>query len=210
MINRRTPAASRFPVLLRAGLAVAAMGLAHAGGTGSTPSSHPEAGTYGTPDHLPQGTGTMGQPGYGGSGPAAGEGSAFEAAMAPQGWRIRVCSEKTKADQIKFTIGTGDKPKAGAKATGSAGGTGVGGSGSAGDAVSPDRTVTWTRGEATEMKLPLELRTAEKIRVEAVPGKKDEKASICVIYDDHVAMSMTFNDRETGTVKRTETAACGC
>jgi hypothetical protein len=100
------------------------------------------------------------------------------------GWKIRVCSEKTKADQINFKFTpTGSKSSYGTGASGSSS-SGIGGTGasdSAMGAANPEQSTSWTRGEATEINVPSELRQADKLRIEATPSQKDKKASICLV-----------------------------
>jgi hypothetical protein len=141
------------------------------------------------------------------------------------GWKIRVCSEKTKADQISFKFtpegSKSSRGSSGMSGTGGSGATGMGGSGNNGAASNPandasvnaelsDQTASWSRGEASEINLPTGVRNADKIRIEATPSQKDKKASICVIYDDHVAKKLNFDDREVSTVKTTDNGECGC
>lgn len=145
------------------------------------------------------------------------EGSSSLPPNVTPGWKIRVCSEKTKADQINFKFTpAGSKTAKGSStgATGSPSSTGIGGSGAVNDAATnaalSDQTASWTRGEASEINLPSGVRDADKIRIEATPAQKDKKASICVIYDDHVAKKLNFDDREVSTVKSTDNGECGC
>jgi len=163
-------------------------GMSSATGTSGT-GSHASTGKYGT----------------------GAEGSASLPPNVTPGWKIRVCSEKTKADQINFKFTpAGSKTSKGSAtcATGSPSSTGMGGSGAAND--SSDQTASWSRGEASEINLPSAVRDADKIRIEATPSKKDKKASVCVIYDDHVAKKMNFDDREVSTVKSSDNGECGC
>jgi len=132
------------------------------------------------------------------------EGTSLPPNVTP-GWKIRVCSEKTKADQINFKFAPeGSKSSKSTGATGSPESKGVGGTGMA------EQTASWSRGEASEINLPSEVRDADKIRVEATPSQKDKKASVCLIYDDHVAKKLNFDDREVSTVKSTDNGECGC
>jgi hypothetical protein len=225
---------SRSPGLLIGGLVAGAVGLALCAGTppatsSSTndqgngpgasgqyglPSTDPNVGsspTGNTSDRSSAGTGNPASTGKYGSGM---EGSA--AAPGNGGWKIRVCTEKTKADQINFRFSMADaKGKNGAKGTAGAEGTGYGGSSnpaadtSVNSALS-DQNVSWSRGGATEIKAPSEMRGADKIRLEAVPAQKNQKSSVCVIYNDHVAKKLNFDDREVNTIKSTDNSECGC
>jgi hypothetical protein len=147
---------------------------------------------------------------------SASEGSSSLPPNVSPGWKIRVCSEKTKADQInfKFTPAGSKTSKGSSAATGNPGSNGIGGSGAANDAATnaalSDQTASWTRGEASEINLPSGVRDADKLRIEATPSQKDKKASVCVIYDDHVAKKLNFDDREVSTVKSTDNGECGC
>jgi hypothetical protein len=129
------------------------------------------------------------------------------------GWKIRVCPEKTKADRIDFKISQADKKEAGGKdashkqkSTGKTDAT-------EDQAYVPSvtqQTAMWSRGEATEITVPTEFSNLEKIKIEAAPGKEDQKASICILYGGHVAKKLSFDDREVSTIKKTETGECGC
>jgi hypothetical protein len=229
---------SRAPGLLIGGLVAGAVGLALCAGSPSATStstndqgSGPGAsGQYGVPstdpnvgssatgspsDRTSAGTGNPSSSGKYGSGM---EGSSALPPNVGAGWKIRVCSEKTKADQINFRFSTADakgKPGAGAKGTAGAEGTGYGGSSNPAkdtsvNAALSDQSVSWSRGESTEIKAPGDLRDADKIRIEATPSQKDKKSSVCVIYNDHVAKKLNFDDREVSTVKSTDNGECGC
>lgn len=198
--------------LVFSGLVAGALGLAIA-----NQEYRSEEKTTGSPEsEILPGTGGAYGTGLGGSGQT----DVAAAFTMPKGWRIRVCTEKTKADQISFKFSTPDaksvKGSAGTvtpAGTAGASGTGTGGSSATDPAAAPampENTATWMRGEATEIKLPSELSEADKIKLEAIPAQKDKKASICVIYDDHVAKKLSFDDREVSTVKKTETGECGC
>ena len=211
--------ASRIPGLLIAGMVAAACGLALSASGSSSSSSASEkgaatgsSGQYGMPS-----SDTGMSPSAKGSAGRSGAGTAALPPNVTPGWKIRVCSEKTKADQISFKFMPDNKgAKAGTGAAGSAS-TGMGGSGSANPANDPaviaalsEQTATWSRGEATEIKLPSGLRDAERIRVEASPSQKDKSASVCLIYNDHVAKKLNFDDREVSMAKSTDNGECGC
>jgi hypothetical protein len=226
---------SRAPGLLIGGMVAGAIGLALSAGNPSAAASAtkdegPAAGAYGqygmpTSDtglgssatggsshRSSAGTGNPSSSGQYGSGM---EGSASLPPNVASGWKIRVCSEKTKADQINFRFSMADKAKSGAKGTAGAEGTGYGGSSnpakdSSVNAALSDQTISWTRGEATEIKAPNDLRDADRIRLEATPSQKDKKSSICVLYNDHVAKKLNFDDREVSTIKSTDNGECGC
>ncbi len=143
------------------------------------------------------------------------------------GWKIRVCSEKTKADNINFTLSPGGKSAKpmgkSSKSTSSmsdktatieepiAQGGAMDQPGATGETGTiSQQTAMWSRGEPTEIAVPTELREVERLKIEAVPGQKDKGASVCLIYNDHVAKKLNFDDREVSTVKKTETGECGC
>lgn len=244
---------SRFPGMVLGGLVAGALGLAlAAGGSSSSPSGTQDPATMGNSDPYNPGvsaspsadtgmsssaTGTSSSgkssPGTAARSSSGKYGSGMEgtSSLPPNvtpGWKIRVCSEKTKADQInfKFTPAGSKSSKAMGGTTGNPGSTGMGGTGSnstgstemganSGNAASSNgtmtqQTVSWSRGEASEINLPSEVRDADKIRIEATPSQKDKKASVCVIYDDHVAKKLNFDDREVSTVKNTDNGECGC
>ncbi|MDB5102659.1 MAG: hypothetical protein JWP91_348 [Fibrobacteres bacterium] len=217
------------------------------------------------------------------SGSATGSSAAQLPPNVTPGWKIRVCSEKTKADQIQFRISQADQGAKGAMKSGSKSGSAknsgsmssstgsmspdntgssqtdleeqgrhaqsgqggtdahtqtLGGSGSqtgetqsgstdqsgqtaqSGQATQPgmtdqsgaigQQTASWSRGEPTEIPLPSALRESDRIKVEATPGQKNKMASACLIYNDHVAKKLNFDDREVSTVRKTESGECGC
>jgi hypothetical protein len=228
---------SKAPGLLIGGLVAGAIGLALSAGSTSAASSSPNSsgsaagsasGQYGMPatdpnaspsaagspsDRSSAGTGNPSSSGKYGSGM---EGSSSLPPNVASGWKIRVCSEKTKADQINFRFTMADnKGKSGAKGTAGAEGTGYGGSSNPAkdtsvNAALSDQNLSWSRGEATEIKAPTDLRDADKIRLEATPSQKDQKSSICVLYNDHVTKKLNFDDREVSTIKSTDNGECGC
>jgi hypothetical protein len=237
----------RFPGLLAGGLLAGALGLALAATGNSSSSATQDPATGKGESRMPGMSGrSSADTGINATGSAAGSqgsrssagtasgsssgkyGSGMEgtSSLPPNvtpGWKIRVCSEKTKADQIQFKFTPEGKKgsKGGMGATGSSGATGMGGSGSSSGTSNPandasvnaalsEQTASWSRGEASEINLPSSLRDADKIRIEAIPSQKDKKASICVIYDDHVAKKLSFDDREVSTVKNTDNGECGC
>lgn len=174
--------------------------------TGSTGTDASATGAPGT-----TGTGGTGATDATGSSAVGMTGTPLPPNVSP-GWKIRVCSEKTKADNLTFRFSHGDKPKSGMQGTGGAEGTGVGGaSGTGSDATAgmQEQTASWSRGESSEITVPASLRNAEKIKVEAT-GDKDKRSSVCVIYDDHVAKQLSFKDRDVSTVKRDASGTCGC
>lgn len=224
---------SGFKGLLVGGLMAGALGLAYSdqgskSGSNDQTMGQSQTDQYGIPSQ--QGTGQSGTGTLGGTG-ATDAGAAMLPPNVTPGWKIRVCSERTKATNINFKISSADK---GAKAKGSAGSgktgsetesmasdktqatdptgttgqTGTGGAGTMGAAV--EQTAMWSQGEPTVISLPAELQNVERLRIEAVPGEKDQTASVCVLYNDHVAKKMNFDDREVSTIKSTEKAECGC
>jgi hypothetical protein len=104
---------------------------------------------------------------------------------------------------------TDSKSSYGTGASGSPSGTG--GTGTSDTTTgSADHTTAWNRGEATEIEIPLKLRNAEKLRIEASPSQKDKNSSVCLIYNDHVAKKLNFDNREVSTVNRLDNSECGC
>lgn len=224
-------AGSRLPGLLIGGMVAGALGLALAIDgdpsasprvpsdpvTGKSDSYAPGLANPAADTGMSSATGSYGTGHHASSG-KYGSGTEASTSLPPNvtpGWKIRVCSEKTKADQINFKFTpAGSKSSKGNAATGSPSSTGVGGSGSANDASAnagvTNQTASWSRGEASEINLPSAVRDADKIRIEATPSQKDKKASVCVIYDDHVAKKMNFDDREVSTVKSSDNGECGC
>jgi hypothetical protein len=237
-------AGSRFPGMILGGMMAGALGFALAAGGSptSSPSNTPpdpvtgQSGSYSPGmSNTSADTGMSSATGSSGTGTSAtgshstsgkyGSGMEGASSLPPNvtpGWKIRVCSEKTKAEQINFKItpagSKSSKGTSGTGATGSSGSSGVGGSGSSSNPANDasvnadlsDQTASWTRGEASEINLPSGVRDADKIRIEATPSQKDKKASVCVIYNDHVAKKLNFDDREVSTVKNTDNGECGC
>lgn len=206
---------AKFPVSSLRGLVAGGI-LAGAVGLGIT-----QAEDYGTPKSTPSGTPTEDQGGVGGSqGPGMITGETGLPPNVAPGWKIRVCSEKTKAQSINFKISTPEKKGASARsktrdvvtetqdqATGM--GEGSEQDMAATQGQSPEMA-TWNKGESSVISVPASFSSAERIRIEATPAEKDAKAEICVLYDDHVAKKLSFDDREVSTVKMTENGSCGC
>ena len=146
-----------------------------------------------------------------------------QAALPPNvtpGWRVRVCSEKTKAQAIRFLISNpatkssssmGARPNEGMgtdQASSSKGSGGTGETGMSGN-MAPE-LAEWKRGESSEIKLPESFQLADKIRVEAMPDQKDKKAAVCILYNDHVVKHLNFDDHEVTTMNQSEHGECGC
>ena len=139
------------------------------------------------------------------------------------GWKIRVCSERTKVDNLTFRISQpgsqADKSDRTGKAMGKPYGNKTaaeqaeaqqGSPGLTTDTASTvQQTAIWSRGAASEIAVPTALREADRIRIEAV-GQKDKDAHVCVLYNDHVARKLNFDDREVATLRKTENGECGC
>jgi hypothetical protein len=140
------------------------------------------------------------------------------------GWKIRVCSEKTKADKIQFKFSTADKKGGMEKSTkgeqpSSTGSSSTGSSSteksdqsqaSSGGTSSSEDLTAWTRGDSSMVSVPSDLREVQKLRIEAMPSEKKAKSSICVLYNDHVTKKLNFSDREVSTVKADDNGECGC
>lgn len=224
---------SRFPGLLSVGLVAGAVGLALSAGNSpaSSSSSHdrgsasggtvlpapdPNTGSSATEGPSARSSAGTGNPASSGQYGSGMEGSTSLPPNVASGWKIRVCSEKTNADQINFRFSMADnKGKSGAKGTAGAEGTGTGGSSNPANDTSvtsalSEQNLSWSRGEATEIKAPKEVRDAERIRLEATPSQKDKKSSICVLYNDHVAKKLNFDDHEVNIIKSTDNGECGC
>jgi hypothetical protein len=240
-----------FKGLLVGGLMAGALGLAYPDQGSKSKSDDQTMGQSQTDQSgtSQQGTGATGSGTMGGTG-ATDAGAAMLPPNVTPGWKIRVCSERTKASNINFKISSADK---GSKAKGSAGGeTGAMGSGQPGTmssgqggaaggsdntqatdqtgatgatgqtgttggtgqtgaaATQGEQTAMWSQGEPTVISLPAELQNVERLRIEAVPGESNQNASVCVLYNDHVAKKMNFDDRQVSTIKSTEKAECGC
>ena len=92
-------------------------------------------------------------------------------------------------------------------------GTGTGGEATTQDpsaAQADIQTTSWSQGQSSLITLPESLAGIEKIKIEAVPGQKDMKSEVCVLYNDHVAKKLSFDDRSEATVKMNESGTCGC
>lgn len=249
-----------FKGLLVGGLMAGALGLAYSDQGSKSKSDDQTMGQSQTDPSgtSQQGTGATGTGTMGGTG-ATDAGAAMLPPNVTPGWKIRVCSERTKASNINFKISSADKGSkakgaagsetgamgsgqpgtmssgqggaAGSEtgtmgsdntqatdqtgATGTTGATGqtgtTGGSGQTGAAGTPgEQTAMWSQGEPTVISLPAELQNVERLRIEAVPGESNQNASVCVLYNDHVAKKMNFDDRQVSTIRSTEKAECGC
>jgi hypothetical protein len=179
-------------------------------------------GQLGRTDTSQQNSEYQGEGGFGGAGKGEPEMKTGSMQLPPNvtpGWKIRVCSEKTKASMINFKISSADKGTTSMKNGYGAGGSGSMGdtmaspsdkTGAAGGAMPMMQTAMWSQGEPTEITLPAELQSAEKIKLEAMPGEKNKEVSACVLYNDHVAKKLKFDSKNVSTVKKTETGECGC
>ena len=58
--------------------------------------------------------------------------------------------------------------------------------------------------------IPASFSRAEQIKIEAVPGQEDMDSEVCVLYNDHVAKKLSFDDREETTVEMNDNGTCGC
>lgn len=195
--------------LIAGGLLAGAVGLGYGGGD----YSHPSTGTGAAKTSEDHGIG-------GSKGPGMSQ-AALPPNVAP-GWKIRVCSEKTKAQSIEFrAYPANDKAakKASKQTPEGTGTTGMNGTGGAGD-LDPATTATsasWSQGENSVVPLSESLAKVEKIKIEAIPAKaeatpaqKDLDSEVCVLYNDHVTKKISFDDRSETTVKMSETGSCGC
>lgn len=211
-----------FKGLMAGGLLAGAAGLGF--GQGAPGAGSPETGID-TNMAAEQGSGG-GMGGSSGAGqPGQPQAGADQASLPPNvapGWKIRVCSEKTMAQNIDFRISPAeDKKKGGqaraqdkasgqaAKAEGAV--TGETAGGEAGMArTQGQETASWSRGEATLIAVPQSMANMEQIRIETIPAQKDMKSEVCVLYNDHVTKRISFQDRKETTVKMDDNATCGC
>lgn len=192
--------------LIAGGLVAGAIGLSFGGG-----GYGPDKGK-GAPSGSPTSYPSDEDKGVGGSaGPAqptqTGQigASALPPNIAP-GWKIRICSEKTKAQTINFKISHPDqktdksakeknKEKDQASMT---------------TPTQGQEMATWSQGDPSLVAIPETFSKVEKIKIEAIPTQKDMKSELCVLFNDHVTKRMSFNDREETTVKMDESSTCGC
>ncbi len=130
--------------------------------------------------------------------------SALPPNVAP-GWKIRVCSEKTKAQTINFKISHPDqKTDKSAKEKNKA---------KNGASMAPSQgqeMATWSQGDPSLITIPAAFSKSEKIKIEAMPAQKDMSSEVCVLYNDHVTTKLSFDDREEATVKMDDNGTCGC
>lgn len=196
------------PGMLRALVAggLLAAGLAFGEGNYSTLGESSEPGTGIPRDDE----GTGGTKGPGMSPTTTGQAAGLPPNVAP-GWKIRVCSEKTKAQSINFKVSNADDKSAKADKK-EKGAYGAGGSaeGATSAAAMAHESASWTQGDASIINLPETVANYEKIRIEATPAQKDAKSEVCVLYNDHVTKKISFDDKSETTVKMTETGSCSC
>lgn len=200
--------------LLVSGALAGAIGLGYAGGDKQKEGSKGASAPAAQEEDL----------GVGGSvGPGASAAAALPPNVAP-GWKIRVCSEKTKAQSISFRISDASQKqdkhsKAGSRdqdtSTGKTGeGTGTGGSsGPTMDqraGMAGQEMATWSQGEPSVITIPETFSKVEKLKIEAIPGQDKMKTSACVLYNDHVTKKIEFDSRKEYTVKMDESSTCGC
>jgi hypothetical protein len=197
--------------LVAGGLLAGAVGLGFGGGSYGTPSSTtPSASGTAIPSDD-----DLGEGGSKGPGMAAAEPAALPPNVAP-GWKVRVCSEKTKASSIAFKVTSADDKAAGKNSKGEkkAADKTASGDPTVTDQTAPSagmhETASWNQGDPSLINFPESVSRLEKIRIEAVPGQKDMRSEVCVLYNDHVAKKLTFDDKEIATVKMNESGACGC
>lgn len=202
--------------LIAGGLVAGAVGLGFGEGTYGSPSS-------GSPSRSGSGTEMSGADTGVGGGKAPEMAHTLPPNVAP-GWKIRVCSEKTKAQTIDFRAYPADDKsasKAAKKTSEQASEPGAKpmGTGSGGEATTQDpsaasqadiQTTSWSQGQSSLITLPESLAGVEKIKIEAVPGQKDMKSEVCVLYNDHVAKKLSFDEKSEATVRMNETGTCGC
>jgi hypothetical protein len=200
--------------LIAGGLLAGALGLGYGenGGAYGSP-----AGNYGDiPADDQTGTGVSDDKGAGGSqGPGTASATAALPPNVAAGWKIRVCSEKTKAQSISFRVGSSEmkgKDKRSMKDEGGTGGSatsGEGGSASASGQTALE-TATWNQGDPTLITLPESVANLDKIKIEATPAQKDMKSEVCVLYNDHVTKKISFDEKNEVTTKMDDHGTCGC
>lgn len=209
MIKRMNSSGMSLRALIAGGLLAGSVGLGFGEGTygspNGTPATPPGAGGTAEPSAEDRGVG-----GSQGPGMATADAAALPPNVAP-GWKIRVCSEKTKAQSISFRVMSADdkSAKAGKKAKAKAGGDpAVTDQTTA--AAATEETATWSKGEASLINLPESVARLERIRIEATPAQEDMNSEVCVLYNDHVTKKMSFDDKETATVKMDDNGTCSC
>lgn len=125
------------------------------------------------------------------------------------GWKIRVCSEKTKAEQINFRVSPGKQQKGTAQG---AAGTGEGGAGQdqAQSQAQNEEMASWSKGDPTLINLPETFNSNEEIRIETIPAQEKMQSEVCVLYNDHVTKKISFDGRKETTVKMDQSGTCSC
>lgn len=200
--------------LIVSGALAGAIGLGHAGGDKQKEGSKGASAPAAQEKDL----------GVGGS---AGPGASAAAALPPNvtpGWKIRVCSEKTKAQSISFRISDANQKQSKHSKTGSQDqdmstgktgeGTGTGGSSGPttdqGAGMTGQEMASWSQGDPSLITIPDTFSKVEKLKIEAIPGQDKMKTSACVLYNDHVTKKIDFDSRKEYTVKMDESSSCGC
>ncbi|HLP42564.1 MAG TPA: hypothetical protein VK465_13730 [Fibrobacteria bacterium] len=191
-----------FKALLVSGALAGAIGLGYAGGDKQKEGSKGASAPAAQEEDL----------GVGGSvGPGASAAAALPPNVAP-GWKIRVCSEKTKAQSISFRISDAsqkqDKHSKAGEGTGTGGSSGPTMNQSAG--MAGQEMATWSQGDPSVITIPDTFSKVEKLKIEAIPGQDKMKTSACVLYNDHVTKKIEFDSRKEYTVKMDESSTCGC
>ena len=91
---------------------------------------------------------------------------------ARDGWYVRICRNKTDADQIHLELGVGN------------------------DKASRVAWRTWMPGDASEIDLPVDVRQAPEIWIRATASPKGRQCVMCLCYLDHVVKRMGFRGEE--------------
>jgi hypothetical protein len=185
--------------LIAGGLLAGAVGLGYGAGDYG---SKEEGGQTGAATEQEEGTGVGGSAGPG----------MTQADLPPNvapGWKIRVCSEKTKAQQINFRVSPGKQQKGTAQG---AAGTGEGGAGEdqAQTQAQNQEMASWSKGDPTMINLPEAFNNNQELRIETIPAQENMKSEVCVLYNDHVTKKISFDGRKETTVKMDQSGSCPC
>jgi hypothetical protein len=103
------------------------------------------------------------------------------------GWFIRICKKNTRADEIKFLVGTNERNR--------------------------KEWFTWRSAgsaEITEHDFPPDLQNAGHIylRADGIPARRE--CRVCICFRDHVVRHMDFDNGEDHEQNQNDTDKCEC
>jgi hypothetical protein len=186
--------------LIAGGLLAGAVGLGYGAGDYG---SKEEGGQQGAATEQQEGTGVGG-----GTGPGMAQ-TDLPPNVAP-GWKIRVCSEKTKAQQINFRVSPGKQQKGTAQGASGTGEGGAAGQEQAQAQAQGEEMASWSKGDPTLINLPETFNSNQELRIETIPAQENMQSEVCVLYNDHVTKKISFDGRKETTVKMDQSGSCSC